>query len=78
MPTIDKIVSHVLLLLDNRTSLDEFGDWMLMYTANIMRNNATRELAYAIESDMTSFDTGRLDEDSLRQKLRKAIEPFSS
>lgn len=75
-------MSHVLLLLHNRTSLDEFGDWMLLYAANITRNSevddATRELAYAIESDMTSFHTGHLDEDSLRQKLRKAIEPFSS
>ena len=82
MPNVDEIVSQVLLLLPNSISLDEFGDWILLYTVKIMRDsdvdNTTRELAYAVQSDMTSFDTGQIDEDALRQKLKRAIEPFSS
>ena len=82
MANIQEIVDHVTLLLDNRMSLDEFGDWMLAYTGNVMfkgdADNATRQLAYAIQSHMTTFDTGQITEQTLRQELAKAIQPFSS
>ena len=82
MPNIQEIVSHVTLLLARRVSVDEFGDWMLLYTGDIVfksaADNATRELAYAIQSHMTAFDTGHTDEQTLRQELSKAIQPFSS
>jgi len=81
MANSQEIVSHIQLLLDNRVSLDEFGDWMLRYTSNMMfkggADNATRDLAYAIQSHMTNFDTGQVTEKALRQTLAKAIEPFS-
>ena len=69
-------------LLDNRASIDEFGDWMLLYAGNVIweggADNATRQLAYAIQSSMTTFGTGHIDEETLRQQLAKAIKPFSS
>jgi hypothetical protein len=80
MPNIHEIMSHVPLLLDNRVSIDEFGDWMLLY--NVIweggADNATRQLAYAIQSSMTTFGTDHIDEETLRQQLAKAIKPFSS
>jgi hypothetical protein len=82
MPNIRDIVSHVTLLLDNRVSLDEFGDWMLLYIGKIMfggdADNATRQLAYAIQSHMTEFDIGQINEQTLRRELANAIQPFSS
>jgi hypothetical protein len=81
MPNIHEIVSHVLLLLDNRVSVDEFGDWMLLYTGDVVwesgADEATRQLAYAIQTYMTTFDTGHIGEETLRQELAKAIRPSS-
>lgn len=81
MPSTREIVDNVKLLLDNRVSIDDFGDWMLVYTAKIMQDGAddtTRQLAYAIQDRMTTFDTDHLDESALRLELAKAIKPFSS
>jgi hypothetical protein len=82
MPNIDEIVSHVSLFLDNSVSVDEFGDWMLLYTGNLIwegsTDNATRQLAYSIQSQMAIFDTGQITEERLRHELARAIEPFSS
>jgi hypothetical protein len=81
MPNVQEIVSHVTLLLERRISLDEFGDWMLLYTGDITfksgADKATRELAYAIQSHMTNFDTGHGNEQTLREELSKAIQPFA-
>lgn len=82
MPNIPDIVNHVMFVLENRVSVDEFGDWMLVYTDKIMSggeaDSATRQLAYAIQSQMTNFDIRRISEESLRQELAKLIQPFVS
>jgi hypothetical protein len=80
MPDIREIVSHVMVLLDNRVSLDEFGDWILLYTSKLVfergADNASRQLVYAIQSHMTEFDIGLIDQETLRQELAKDIQPF--
>jgi hypothetical protein len=54
MPKLEEIVSHVTMVLERRISLDEFGDWMLSYTGDIMfrsgADKATRELANFVSS----------------------------
>ncbi len=82
MHTIHEIVSQVSLLLDNRVSLDEFGNWMLLCTADIMWKHEadvpTKELARAIQTHTTDFEIGQIDEKRLREEPAKAIQPFSS
>ena len=82
MPNIRDIVSHVTFLLENRVSMDEFGDWILLCTDEITfrggADDATRQLAYAIQSQMTNFDIGHIDKETLLQELAKTIQPFSS
>jgi hypothetical protein len=82
MPSINEIVTHAQLFLDKRMSADDFGDWMLRYTGNIMyeggADDATRKLAYTLQERMTIFGIERLDEETLRQELARIIQPFSS
>jgi len=76
-----EILDNVKLLLDHRVSVDEFGDWMLVYTANLIRHggvdDATRNLAYAIQQIMTEFDVGKITEQHVREQLAKIIQPYS-
>jgi hypothetical protein len=77
-----EIVDNVKLLLDHRVSVDEFGDWMLVNTENLIRqgevDDATRNLAYAIQLKMTEFDVGNINEENLRRELATTIQPYGS
>ena len=75
-----EIVDNVRLLLDHRVSIDEFGDWMLVNTENLMRqrgvDDATKNLAYTIQRQMTEFDVGNINEENLRRELASTIQPY--
>jgi hypothetical protein len=80
--SVQEIVRGTILLLDDRVSIDEFGDWMLVQVGRIKYrevapDNATAELAHTIQCYMTSLDVGEIDEQKLRGKLAEAIDPYS-
>jgi hypothetical protein len=66
-----QIREHLLQLLSNEISLDEFDEWIAQNTWNIQRNPdlSAQRLAYAIELRLGEFDSGHLLEEQLRKEL---------
>jgi hypothetical protein len=77
MANLHEIFDHVMNLLANEISLDDFEDWSAEYSLNIHQqaNKDARNLAYQIRGILNAHE----DDDSdvvLRGELAQAIFPF--
>lgn len=79
MAAIDEIVRQVTLVLEDRLSIRDFGDWATVSTWDVLHapcDQVIKELMCGVQSKMTAFDLGQIDEKTLRQELANAIQSF--